>query len=171
MLSKFFSGFSLQGEKELFQTYLSENDFTVCGFSYGAQQAFDYVLNSKDRVDLLQLFSPAFFQDKDLKYKRMQLMYFKKDALNYCSNFLDNSVYPTNKKLDKYFRQGSYEDLDTLLNYEWKQNTLEELLRKGTKIEVYLGAEDKIINTKETKEFFQKYASIYVLKNTGHILN
>ncbi|NQY94024.1 MAG: alpha/beta hydrolase, partial [Campylobacteraceae bacterium] len=111
MPSKFFSGFSLQGEKELFQTYLSENDFTVCGFSYGAQQAFDYVLNSKTRVDLLQLFSPAFFQDKDLKYKRMQLMYFKKDALNYCSNFLDNSVYPTNKKLDKYFRQGSYEDL------------------------------------------------------------
>jgi len=74
----YFSGFSLKGEKELFKDYIIENDFTVSGFSYGAQKAFEYVLNTDNRVDLLQLFSPAFFQDKDKKYKRLQLMFFKK---------------------------------------------------------------------------------------------
>ena len=61
----YFSGFSLKGEKELFKEYIIENDFTVSGFSYGAQKAVEYVLSTDNRVDLLQLFSPAFFNKKD----------------------------------------------------------------------------------------------------------
>ncbi len=78
MSNNYFSGFSLENEEELFSEYFLNNDFTVAGFSFGAQRAFDYVINTNDRVDLLQLFSPAFFQDKDTKYKRMQVMYLKK---------------------------------------------------------------------------------------------
>jgi len=77
----YFSGFSLVNEKELFEDYIIENDFTVSGFSYGAQKACEYVLNTNNRIDLLQLFSPSYFNDKDIKYKRMQLIYFKKNSL------------------------------------------------------------------------------------------
>jgi len=170
MPKNYFSGFSLEKEEEIFAEYSLKNDFTVAGFSYGAQRAFDYVVNTKDRVDLLQLFSPAFFQDKDKKYKRMQVMYFKKDPLKYCNTFLCNSIYPSSIKLEKYFSQGTYEDLEILLNYQWNEEKLELLLSKGVKIEVFLGYEDKIIDAIETKKFFQKYANVYMIKNAGHIL-
>ena len=170
MYKNYFSGFSLEKEEELFSEYSLKNDFTVAGFSYGAQRAFDYVINTNDRVDLLQLFSPAFFQNKDKKYKRMQVMFFKKDPLKYCDNFLSNSIYPSTINLERYFAQGSYEDLETLLNYHWNEEKLELLLSKGVKIEVFLGFEDKIIDAQETKKFFQKYANVYLIKNAGHIL-
>ena len=73
----YFSGFCFFDEAELFDEYLIRNDFTVCGFSYGAIKAFEEVLSSQNRVDRLQLFSPAFFQNFDDKFKRTQLMYFK----------------------------------------------------------------------------------------------
>ena len=43
MISKYFSGFSLENEEELFSKYIIENDFTISGFSYGAIKAFEYV--------------------------------------------------------------------------------------------------------------------------------
>ena len=75
---KYFSGFCFFEESELFEEYLIKNDFTFYGFSYGAIKAFEEALNSQKRVDTLQLFSPAFFQNYDDKFKRTQLMYFKK---------------------------------------------------------------------------------------------
>ena len=59
---KYFNGFSLNGEKELFKEYLIDSEFSVAGFSYGAIEAFEYVYNGKDRVDRLILLSPAFFK-------------------------------------------------------------------------------------------------------------
>ena len=88
----FFSGFCFEDECELFDDYLIQNDFTVAGFSYGAIKAFKYVLNSSFRVDKLQLFSPAFFQNFDEKFKRTQLMYFKKDEDSCDINV--KSIYP-----------------------------------------------------------------------------
>ncbi len=64
MISNYFSGFSLENEKEIFDDYIIENDFTISGFSYGAIKAFEEVLNGSKRVDLLQLFSPAFFSNR-----------------------------------------------------------------------------------------------------------
>ena len=84
---KYFSGFCFFEESELFQDYIIQNDFTVSGFSYGAVKAFEEVLNSNNRVDKLQLFSPAFFQTQNEKFKRTQIMYFKKDANAYCQTF------------------------------------------------------------------------------------
>ena len=43
-------------------------------FSCRAIKAFEEVLNSNQRVDKLQLFSPAFFKLND-KFRRMQLMF------------------------------------------------------------------------------------------------
>jgi len=166
----YFSGFCLQNEQELFSSYLIQNDFTVSGFSYGAQKALEYVLNTNNRVDTLQLFSPAFFNDKDKKYIRLQLMFFKKDPKQYCDNFLKNCVYSTDITLDKYFYLGTYEQLEELLTYTWDSSKLQEVINKGVQIEVYLGSEDKIIDALSAKKFFLPYSTTYFIKNKGHIL-
>ncbi len=167
----FFSGFSLENEQELFKEYLQDTQYCVSGFSYGAQKAFEYVLNTSKRVDRIQLFSPAFFQDKDKKFKRMQLMFFNKDAQAYCENFLNNCQEgSSNKQLELYFQMGNLEDLESLLNYEWDQEKLEQLKQKNIKLEVYLGGNDKIIDSKNAKDFFVNFGTVYFYKDKGHIL-
>jgi len=172
MISKnYFSGFCLKNESELFEEYLTKNDFTVSGFSYGAIKAFEEVLNSNQRVDKLQLFSPAFFQTKDKKFKRMQLMFFKKDEIAYCNSFLENISFPSSIDCNKYFTLGTYAELEDLLTYEWSEEKLQKLVDKGVKIEIFLGSKDKIVESLKAKEFFVKYATIYYIKDLGHILN
>lgn len=166
----YFSGFCFSNESELFDEYLEKNDFTVCGFSYGAIKAFEEVLNSNQRVDKLQLFSPAFFQNFDDKFKRTQIMYFKKDANTYCKGFLNNVIYPKEIDISKYFQLGTAPELEELLFYEWSEEKLQSLVDKGTKIEVFLGSVDKIIDAQKAKEFFQKFATVYYIKDKGHLL-
>ncbi|AXX92239.1 hypothetical protein CPU12_01415 [Malaciobacter molluscorum LMG 25693] len=166
----FYSGFCLNKEKELFSEYIIENDFTISGFSYGAIKAFKKALGTNRRVDLLQMFSPAFFQDKDKKFKRTQLMYFKKDSTAYCDTFMKNVIFPKKVDISKYFEIGRAEQLEELLSYEWTKQSLETLQKKGTKIEVYLGAKDKIINSREAKEFFKDFTTVYFFNELGHIL-
>ena len=156
-------------EKELFKEYLIENDFTVSGFSYGAQKALEYTLSTNNRVDLLQLFSPAFFQDKESKYKRMQLMFFQKDRQSYCDKFLTNCGF-SKELADKYFHTGLFEELEELWNYIWEEDKLKHLIEKNIKIEVYLGSDDKIIDSAKALEFFKKFGEVYYIKNKGHIL-
>lgn len=166
----YYSGFCLHDEQGLFDEYLIDNDFTLSGFSYGAIKAFEEALHSSKRVDVLQLFSPAFFQDKDEKFKRMQLMFFKKNAQGYCENFLKNVVYPSSKNIEPFFKQGSFEELDELLHYVWDTKKIQALCNKGTKIEVYVGSEDKIVDANSIKEFFTPFATVYYIKECGHIL-
>ncbi len=166
----FFSGFCFFEESELFDEYLIKNDFTICGFSYGAIKAFEEALTTNQRVDKLQLFSPAFFQTQDDKFKRTQLMYFKKDANAYVHNFLTNVKYPTNTDISKYFKLGTIEELQELLYYEWSEEKLQKLLEKGTKIEVYLGGVDKIIDASKANELFKRFANVYYIKEKGHLL-
>lgn len=168
--TKFYSGFCLQNEQSLFEEYLINNELTLAGFSYGAIKAFEEALHSSKRIDVLQLFSPAFFQDKQEKFKRMQLMFFKKDAPGYCDNFLNNVVYPSSKNIEPFFRQGTYEELDELLHYVWDEEKVQALCNKGTKIEVYVGSEDKIVDANSIKEFFKPFATVYYIKECGHIL-
>ena len=171
MISKsFFSGFCFKNEEELFDEYIIKNNFTVAGFSYGAIQAFNEVINSNQRVDKLQLFSPAFFQTQDKKYVRLQLMFFNKDPKSYCENFLKNVAYPKELELEKYFELGTYEELEELLTFKWNEEDIQKILDKGTKIEVYLGSEDKIIDASLAKDFFRNYATVYYINNKGHIL-
>jgi len=171
MISKsFFSGFCFSNESELFDEYIIRNDFTISGFSYGAIKAFEEALNTQDRVDKLQLFSPAFFQNFDEKFKRTQLMYFKKNENTYVQTFLNNVIYPSNKDISKYFKLGTDQELEELLTYVWNEEKLQKLVDKGVKIEVYLGADDKIIDSLKVKKFFQKFATIYYIKEKGHLL-
>lgn len=168
----YFNGFCLDGESELFAEYLIKNDYTISGFSYGAIKAFKFAMASSAmdiRVDLLQLFSPSFFNDKDKKYKRMQLIYFNKDQKKYCDNFLKNSGF-TKEQSDKYFTAGIYEELNELLNYQWDQSKLQMLIDNGTKIEVYLGENDKIVDSQKALEFFVNFSEVYFIKNKEHIL-
>jgi len=167
----FFSGFGLKDELELFDLKL--NQFEIAGFSYGSIKAFELTLNrikEHKRVNRLILLSPVFFEQKDEKFKKMQLIFFKKDKNTYIKNFLKNIVYPANIDITKYLSNANYDDLKQLLNYKWDLQKLKYLKKNGVIIEVYLGELDKIIDSYEALEFFKKIAEVYFVKNVGHIL-
>ena len=166
----FFSGFSLKGEETLFDTYRHHSDFCVSGFSLGAIEAFEYVLSSTRRIDRLQLFSPAFFQDKEEKFKRVQALHFKKNRALYIENFLENIAYPSSYDMRNYYHDSSSEELHKLLYYEWSREKLADLRDRSIMIELYLGECDKIIDVQEVKAFFMEFATITWIKNSGHIL-
>jgi predicted alpha/beta hydrolase family esterase len=167
---KYFSGFSFKNEQELFSEFLIDEEFVVAGFSYGAQKAIEYVYSSNQRVNLLQLISPAYFNDKDIKFKRLQTLFFKKDKSQYQKNFLSNTLYPSNIDISKYIVDITLDDLESLLYYEWDKDKLKSISKRGTKIEVYLGDIDRVISYKESREFFIEDATIFTIKNSGHIL-
>jgi len=174
MKSLYFSGFCLKNDVELFEEFIEISDFNISGFSYGAIKAFQYAIKqvqNNKRVQKLQLFSPAFFQDQSKKYKRLQLMFFKKNEQEYKNNFIQNISYPNNINLTKYLTTGTYEELNILLNYEWKKEDFEVLITAGVKIEVFLGSDDKIINSTNALEFFRQYSEVYFIKDVGHILS
>ncbi len=173
--NNFFSGFCFSNEIELFDEYLEKSDFVIAGFSYGAIKAFEKALNSETRVDKLQLFSPAFFQTKDTKFKKMQLMFFRKDEEQYINNFLKNVKSPNykdkdTKNIDKYIKTGTAFELKELLEYIWEEEKLKKLIDKGVKIEVFLGEKDLIIESNVAKEFFKNFATVYYFKDKGHLL-
>lgn len=168
---RYYSGFCLQNEQELFDKHIIKSDFCISGFSYGAIKAVEYALNSDERIDKLQLFSPAFFNDKDDKYKRMQLMFFTKDKTSYINNFLQNVKYPFYIDLDPYLKIGTNIELKELLYYQWDKQKIEKLITKGIQIEVYLGKEDKIINSSLARDFFKSCkCEVYYIKNSGHLI-
>jgi len=167
---KFYSGFSLINDKQLFEPFIKESEFTVCGFSYGAIKAFKEALESTRRIDTLQLFSPAFFQDKSEKFKRLQLIYFGKDKKAYLNNFLSSCFLPANIDERVILKEGSEEELKELLHYEWEADKLKALYEKGVEIEVYVGSEDAIIDPEKSKAFFLPYATTYIINGAGHTL-
>jgi len=166
---KYFSGFSLQGEETLFEDFLIDTDMTVAGFSYGAQQALEYAYASTERIDRLILLSPAFFQTQKASFIRAQLHYFEADKDAYVAQFLKNVVYPSTLDLSAYLKVGTVEELSSLLTYTWDIEKIETLLARGITIEVFMGAEDKIVDTVEARKFFTQTTN-YILKDTGHIL-
>ncbi|WP_281950819.1 pimelyl-ACP methyl ester esterase BioV [Nitrosophilus kaiyonis] len=166
---KYFSGFGFKDEIEIF-SFLKKSEFLVAGFSYGAIRAFEYVYKENSRVDKLILISPAFFQDRDEKFKKLQLIFFKKDPKKYFENFYENVIFPSNIYIEKYKKDDSFENLKELLYYKWNQDKLNELIKRGIKIEVYLGEKDKIINSNLAYDFFKSFATVYFIKNVGHLL-
>jgi pimeloyl-ACP methyl ester carboxylesterase len=167
---RYFNGFSLNGEEELFKDILISSDYTLAGFSYGAILAFEEALNSKERVDRLILISPAFFQNRDRRFKSLQLKAWERNKEDYILEFLNRCSFPTSIKLDKYLKIGTKEELETLLNYTWQIEKLKQLKQKGVTVELFLGAKDKIIRSDEVLEFFGDFAVSYLFKEAGHIL-
>jgi len=169
---KFYSGFSFSGEEELFSSLIKESEYTVCGFSYGAIKAFGYVqecLKNTKRVDTLQLFSPAFFQTKSEKFKRLQTLSYSKSKEKYLSQFRESCFLPY--KVHKLnYTQTALEDLEELLEYKWNLNALKDLESKGVIIEVYLGGEDAIIDVLAAQEFFLQVATVTYVKSANHCL-
>ena len=169
---QFYSGFSLKDEAYLFEEYIRKGDYTVCGFSYGAIKALEFTLEqlSKSiRVDTLQLFSPAFFQSRDAKFKRLQLISYKKNQLIYMKQFIAGCFAPYEKKIVSHC-DTKVEELEELLEYTWDKEILLELQSSGVKIEVYLGGKDKIIDVKTAKEFFLEVATVTYVKEGNHFL-
>jgi len=168
--SSYFSGFALKGESSLFDNYIISSPYNITGFSYGAIEAFEYVLNTTSRVDTLTLLSPAFFLNCNKKFIRTQLIYFKKDKDSYIKNFLQNSAYPKKESLIQFLDDGNIDELKKLLEYQWERKNLEKIIKRDIKIKVYLGSLDKIIDSLLAYEYFKDYATVYYLKNKGHIL-
>ena len=167
---RYFNGFSLSGEERFFNEWLVESELCVAGFSYGAQQALEYVYTSTKRIDRLILLSPAFFQTQRSSFIRTQLRYFEADKTAYTTQFLQNAAYPSTVDLEPYLQTGSKEELESLLTYQWEKEKIEEIRQRGTAIEVFLGSEDKIIDAEKAFAFFSENTTCYWLKGAGHLL-
>ena len=167
---QYFHGFSLQEEEEIFSQYLLHSDYCVAGFSFGAQEALEYVYHSPKRIDRLILLSPAFFQTQKQSFIRAQLRYFDANTQAYIQQFTSNVASPSNVDLSAYIQTGKREDLDALLCYVWDVEKLEAIQSRGTVIEVFLGEKDEIIDSKEAFDFFAPISTIYFIKNVGHAL-
>ena len=166
----YFNGFSLLNEEELFKEYVVKSDLCVAGFSYGAQQAFEYVYNSKERIDRLILLSPAFFQTQKTSFARTQLRYFEAGQEAYVKQFLSNVAYPSNPDLYNYLDIGTKEELEALLTYVWDEKKIKEILDRGTVIEVFIGSKDRIIDSQVAFDFFELLVATYYIKEVGHLL-
>ncbi len=166
---KYFNGFSLHREEGLFDAYCTKSLYSVAGFSYGAQQALEYVYHATERIDRLILLSPAFFQTQKASFVRAQLHYFETSKEAYLQQFLKNVAYPSKIDLAPYLHVGNKEDLEALLSYVWDAQKIETILSRGTTIEVFMGEEDKIVDTKEACQFFTQTTN-YTIKGVGHLL-
>lgn len=168
--TSFYSGFSLRNEAPLFTAYRSTHPLALAGFSYGAILAFEEALHTERRIDLLQLFSPAFFQNRSAGFKRLQLKAFRSNPESYLEVFVKNCTAPSDVSLTPFLSPGSEEELEALLNYTWSKDKIEALLAKGTNIEVHLGAEDAVIDAQAAAAFFTPLVTLYWYKGKGHIL-
>ncbi|MDD2905340.1 MAG: pimelyl-ACP methyl ester esterase BioV [Sulfurimonas sp.] len=169
---KFYSGFSLQNESHFFDSFILKSEYCVCGFSYGAIKALRYAkeqLENRQRIDTLQLFSPAFFQTKTQKFKRLQTLSYSKNRQIYIEQFIDACFLP-HKRKEVSHKENILEELEELLEYQWSLTDLIYLRDRGVKIEIYLGGEDKIIDVNAAREFFLPLATVTYIKNANHFL-
>ena len=166
---RFYSGFSLKEESAFFEKYLKKSQYNVAGFSYGAIKAFEYVLTCKDRIDTLQLFSPAFFQNRAEKFRRLQLLAYGKDKEKYLQNFMASCFAPYYKQNVSHV-QTNQDELYELLYYVWEIDKLQALTQRSIEIEVYVGEKDNIIDAQQTKDFFLPFATTYFIKDANHFL-
>lgn len=166
---RFYSGFALSGDQHFFDPYLKHSDYTVAGFSYGAIKAAEYAHDAHERIDTLQLFSPAFFQTKKESFRRLQMGGYIKDTERYLENFLTSCFAPS-PVAPISLGSNDAESLQELLYYEWKPELLETIRAKGIRIEVYLGLEDQVIDVAGAREFFLPYATVISIRKGNHFL-
>jgi hypothetical protein len=166
---RFYSGFALSWDQHFFDPYLKHSEYTVSGFSYGAIKAAQYAVESRERIDTLQLFSPAFFQTKKESFRRLQMGGYLKDPQRYLENFLTSCFAPLPVS-PITLGDHDTESLHELLYFEWTNEMMEKIRAKGTAIEVYLGLEDQIIDVAGAREFFLPYATVTSIKRANHFL-
>jgi len=167
---QFYSGFSLKDDKKFFTSLMQDNEFYIYGFSYGAIKALYTVkekIQNQKRVDKLILFSPAFFQTTTEKFKRLQLLSFKKDKSRYMDNFLRNCFFPHIEKKVTLF-DATEDELKELLYFQWIDDMILEITEKGVILEVYLGEKDAIIDVEGAYNFFKRFGDVILIKNANH---
>lgn len=178
---KFFGGFGFKDEVRIFEKilrdlgYFSANPYNICGFSYGAQKAVRFALDSLKndrRINRVILLSPAFFNDKDFAFKDAQIRAFAKNKALYMKAFYKNIGL---KKGDEiYLREIELLDsriLEQCLRYEFKGDDLIFLSSKGVEIVAILGQNDRIIDSLKANDFFSEFGIVYLIKNANHLLN
>jgi pimeloyl-ACP methyl ester carboxylesterase len=166
----YFSGFGFCNESVLFPRWIPQGETVAAGFSYGAQKALAFALQSSQRIDRLVLLSPAFFNDKNDAFVRLQLKHFKRDPDAYRKAFVRNVAYPSKIELDDFLCAMDGEDLEALLTYKWRAEAIETLRSRGVSIEVFLGEKDRIIDAQAAFEFFSSLVTTYLIKDAGHLL-
>lgn len=169
---KFYSGFTFKNDENYFKEYINHSEYSVSGFSYGAIKAFKKVqeeLALGNRVDRLILLSPAFFQTKSIKFKKLQLIGYKRDKASYIKQFLHSCFSPYDEKKVRT-KDTTIEELDELLSYEWILDNLKFVEDNGVKIEIYLGSEDKIIDVAGARELFLEVGTVTYIKGANHFL-
>lgn len=166
----FYSGFSLSNDPLFFETFLKKSDYCVAGFSYGAIKAALYAADADERIDTLQLFSPAFFQTKKESFRRLQMGAYLKDSVSYTEKFIESCFAPCEVhevELDTTADEGQ---LRELLYYIWDDALMQTIKTKGIRIEVYLGLEDRVIDVQDAREFFIPYATVTSINRANHFL-
>lgn len=166
---KFFNGFALRGDRRFFEALLKKSDYTVAGFSYGAIKAARYAAEAAERIDTLQLFSPAFFQTKKESFRRLQMGGYLKDPEKYIDAFINSCFAPYAPGVIE-MGEHSADELHELLYFVWESDLIKSIRNKGIRIEVYLGLEDRIIDTAGAREFFLPYATVTSIKKGNHFL-
>ncbi|MDR3347563.1 MAG: pimelyl-ACP methyl ester esterase BioV [Helicobacteraceae bacterium] len=162
----FFSGFGFKDESGLFGEFLPECDFCVAGFSLGAIRAFEFVVSAAERIDRLILLSPAFFENKDDRFRRLQTMAFARDRSAYMERFyaLCGGVDPRWRDPDP-----PLDDLRLLLNFAWDKAALKNIGRIG--VDVIIGGKDNIIDSPAAMEFFVECGfNVKYIKQANHLL-
>ncbi|MDR0747232.1 MAG: pimelyl-ACP methyl ester esterase BioV [Helicobacteraceae bacterium] len=163
----FFSGFGFANESALFDEWIDKIEFEAAGFSLGAIGAFERALLHGERVERLTLLSPAFFQDRDDRFRRVQTLGFIKDSASYMRNF-----YALCGECDPKFydRDPKRKDLEFLLNYVWQKERVAAI--KNAEIRVVLGGEDRVIDADKARDFFIDCGNVEVMwiKKANHLL-
>ncbi len=169
---EYFNGFCLRNEEELLAPFIQERTFDIYGFSYGAIKAFWEAkkrVENFERVDRLVLLSPAFFQTRSEKFKKLQMRMFERESEKYVENFLHNCFAPYKKRHVSYYI-ASAQELKELLWHEWSLDELLWLRNRGVAVEVYLGGKDAIIDPVGAYELFKEVADVTFIKDANHFL-
>lgn len=166
----FYSGFSLINDRHFFEPFLKKSDYCVAGFSYGAIKAALFAAKSDERIDTLQLFSPAFFQTKKESFRRLQMGGYLKDPANYTEKFIESCFAPCEAGAVELDTHANEDQLRELLYFEWDDALMQAIRTKGIRIEVYLGLEDRVIDVQGAREFFIPYATVTSINRANHFL-
>ncbi len=165
---RYFNGFGCQNESELFSFWLDNSMFNVSGFSMGAIDAVEYCLHTNKRVDKLFLFSPAYFCNISDDVKKREISVFD------CEPELWFRLFYSKAKIDKRYQDkqnATRQNLEKLLYYQWKKETIQKLIDKKIKIDIFFGSKDNIIDIASAIIFFKPLVrQVTIFKDAPHTL-
>ena len=171
---RFFGGFGFNDDPGLFSETLDSLGLSNCGaydvlgFSFGAQKALSFALDSPLRINRLILLSAAFFNDRDSHFAPAQLALFRRGKMGYMRQFLKKIGYAP--EMEDFLGKANERDLAELLAFRFSAEDLAALRARGVLVLAIFGAADKIINVAHAAAFFAPFGIVYTIKNANHLL-